>query len=316
MLTIEITGIKLENPLILAAGILGSTGASLRRVARAGAGAVVTKSLGLVPREGYRNPCVVELEDGFINAVGLQNPSYRNFMDEIKIAREANVPIVASIFGGRPEEFAEIATAMSGDVDGFELNLSCPHAEGYGAEIGSDPMIVEEVTRSVKSATDLPVWVKLTPNVRDIATIGLAAERGGADAVVAINTLRAMAIDVESGYPILSNRFGGLSGAPIKPVAVRAVYELYQALEIPIIGVGGISSWEDAVEMMMAGASAVEIGSAVYRGLDIFKEISDGISRYLERKDMRLDEIVGIAHSEKPTKMPEPKHSIKRKVEK
>ena len=316
MLTIEITGIKLENPLILAAGILGSTGASLRRVARAGAGAVVTKSLGLVPREGYRNPCVVELEEGFINAVGLQNPSYRNFMGEIKIAREANVPIVASIFGGRPEEFAEIATAMSGDVDGFELNLSCPHAEGYGAEIGSDPMIVEEVTRSVKSATDLPVWVKLTPNVRDIATIGLAAERGGADAVVAINTLHAMAIDVESGHPILSNRFGGLSGAPIKPVAVRAVYELYQALEIPIIGVGGISSWEDAVEMMMAGASAVEIGSAVYRGLNIFKEIGDGISRYLERKDMRLDEIVGIAHSEKPTKMPESKHSIKRKVEK
>ena len=316
MLRIEITGIELENPLILAAGILGSTGASLRRVARAGAGAVVTKSLGLVPREGYRNPCVVELEDGFINAVGLQNPSYRNFMDEIEIAREANVPIVASIFGGRAEEFREIATAMSGDVDGFELNLSCPHAEGYGAEIGSDPTIVEEVTRSVKSATDLPVWVKLTPNVRDIATIGLAAERGGADAVVAINTLRAMAIDVESGHPILSNRFGGLSGAPIKPVAVRAVYELYQALKIPIIGVGGISSWEDAVEMMMAGASAVEIGSAVYRGLDIFKEIGDGISRYLERKDMRLDEIVGIAHSEKPTKMPEPKHSIKRKVEK
>ncbi|MHC1572823.1 MAG: dihydroorotate dehydrogenase [Methanosarcinales archaeon] len=312
----EITGIKLESPLILAAGILGSTGASLRRVACAGAGAVVTKSLGLVPREGYRNPCVVELEDGFINAVGLQNPSYRNFMDEIEITREANVPIVASIFGGRPEEFAEIATAMSGDVDGFELNLSCPHAEGYGAEIGSDPMIVEEVTRSVKSATDLPVWVKLTPNVRDIATIGLAAERGGADAVVAINTLRAMAIDVESGYPILSNRFGGLSGAPIKPVAVRAVYELYQALKIPIIGVGGISSWEDAVEMMMAGASAVEIGSAVYRGLNIFKEIGDGISRYLKRKDMRLGEIVGIAHSEKPTKMPESKHSIKRKVEK
>ena len=313
MLSVEITGIRLENPLILAAGILGSTGASLGRVARAGAGAVVTKSLGVVPRPGYRNPCIVQLDHGFINAVGLQNPSYKHFMDEIEIARKVGIssnfkesggfpdirsgtPIMASIFGGTPEEFEEIVTAMSGHVNGFELNLSCPHAEGYGAEIGGDTMIVEDVTRAVKNVTDLPLWVKLTPNVRDITTIGLAAQKGGADAVVAINTLRAMAIDVESGHPILSNRFGGLSGAPIKPVAVKAVYDLYKTLDIPIIGVGGISSWEDAVEMMMAGASAVEIGSAVYTGLELFEEICDGISKYLERKNMGLDEIVGIAH--------------------
>lgn len=296
MLTTSLTGITLDNPLILAAGILGSTGASLRRVAKSGAGAVVTKSLGTTPRRGHPNPSMLQLDGGFINALGLPNPSYHPFRDEIETAKQGGVPVIASIFGGMPEEFEEIASALSDCVDGFELNVSCPHAAGYGAEIGSSPVMVEEITRRVKKTTSLPVWVKLTPNVTDITDIGLAAERGGADAVVAINTLRAMVIDIETGYPILSNRFGGLSGSPIKPVAVKAVYDLYGALEIPVIGVGGIATWQDAVEMMMAGASALQIGSAVYTGLTVFRDISSGIATYLRQRDLVLEDIIGLAH--------------------
>ena len=141
----------------------------------------------------------------------------------------------------------------------------------------------------------MPVWVKLTPNTADILELGLAAQRGGADAVVAINTLKAMAIDIETGYPILGNRFGGLSGQAIRPVAVRCVYELANRLEIPVIGVGGVSSWEDAVEMIMAGASAVQVGTALLRGYGIFEEITTGLSRYLERKSMTLEELCGLS---------------------
>ncbi len=286
-------GLKLENPLMLAAGILGTTGASMKRAVLAGAGAVVTKSIGLEPRDGHPGPTVVRLGVGLINAMGLPNPSYRAFQEEIDIAREGGVPVVVSIFGSGPDEFEEIASAL--DADGFELNLSCPHAEGYGSEIGCDPCNVEEITKAVKRSVAVPVWVKLTPNVTDIKILGLAAQRGGADAVVAINTLKAMAIDVESGYPILGNVIGGLSGPAIKPVALRCVYELSGVLEIPIIGVGGVSCWQDAVEMIMAGASGVQIGTALLGGLDTFRDIADGISRFLDRKGKRLDDIRGIA---------------------
>ncbi len=286
-------GLKLENPLMLAAGILGTTGASMKRAALAGAGAVVTKSIGLEPRDGHPGPTVVRLGVGLINAMGLPNPSYRAFQEEIDIAREGGVPVVVSIFGSGPDEFEEIASAL--DADGFELNLSCPHAEGYGSEIGCDPCNVEDITKAVKRSVAVPVWVKLTPNVTDIKILGLAAQRGGADAVVAINTLKAMAIDVESGYPILGNVIGGLSGPAIKPVALRCIYELSGVLEIPIIGVGGVSCWQDAVEMIMAGASGVQIGTALLGGLDIFRDIADGISRFLDRKGKRLEDIRGIA---------------------
>lgn len=289
----DVGGLRLENPLILAAGILGTTGASMRRVALAGAGAVVTKSVGLEPRNGHPGPTVVRLGVGLINAMGLPNPSYRAFQDEIDIAREGGVPVVASIFGSCPEEFAEIASAL--DVDGFELNLSCPHAGGYGMEIGCDPANVEEIARAVRRAVNVPVWVKLTPNVTDIRVLGIAAQRGGANAVVAINTLKAMAIDVESGYPILGNVIGGLSGPAIKPVALRCVYELSGVLEIPVIGVGGVSCWQDAVEMIMAGAAGVQIGTALMGGLEVIRDITSEIIRFLDRKGWSLEEIRGIA---------------------
>lgn len=295
-----LTGLKLKNPTILAAGVLGTTGASLCRIAReGGAGAVVTKSIGPTPKTGHSNPSMVKLDCGFLNAMGLPNPSYPGFLQELEIAKkESGVPVIASIFGGTAVEFTEVAEGLlPAKPDAFELNVSCPHAEGYGAAVGSNPCLVEAITAAVKDVSDVPVWVKLTPNVSDITCIGTAAESGGADAVVAINTVKGMAIDIESGYPVLGNRSGGLSGKAVKPVAVKCVYDLYTALEIPIIGVGGVSSWQDAVEMMMAGASAVQVGSAVYDRVDIFSEISTGIETFLQRKGYTdVNKLIGLSH--------------------
>ena len=296
-LSIQLTGLELENPTILAAGILGTTGASLKRIAEKGAGAVVTKSIGFEPKEGHPNPTMLKLDCGFLNAMGLPNPSFKDFSEELSVASEGEVPVIASVFGANPEEFAEIILGLDGaGASAYELNVSCPHASGYGTVVGTDPVLVEEITRAAKQTTDVPVWVKLTPNVTDIVEIGEAASRGGADAVVAINTVRGMAIDIHSGYPILGNLYGGLSGPAVRPVAVKCVYDLYKALDIPVIGVGGIGSWQDAVEMMMAGASAVQVGSAVYDNVNIFSEITSGLSAYLKANNHSLDDIIGLAH--------------------
>ncbi len=294
-LSIQLTGLELKNPIILAAGILGTTGASLKRMAGEGAGAVVTKSIGSEAKEGHPNPTMFKLDCGFLNAMGLPNPSYRDFREELSVAGEGGIPVIASVFGAHPDEFAEIIDGLEG-ASAYELNVSCPHAIGYGTVVGTDPVLVEEITRTAKQTTDAPVWVKLTPNVTDILEIGKAASRGGADAVVAINTVRGMAIDIHSGYPILGNLYGGLSGPAVRPVAVKCVYDLYKALDIPVIGVGGIGSWQDAVEMMMAGASAVQVGSAVYDNVNIFSEITSGLSAYLKANDYCLHDITGLAH--------------------
>ncbi len=279
---------------MLAAGIMGTTGGSLKRIAESGAGAVVTKSIGLLPKSGHSNPSMVEVDCGYLNAMGLPNPSYKNFQGEIDIAKKSGVPVIASIFGGCSLDFSEIAGALRADA--FELNVSCPHAHALGAELGKDPELVEDITRTVKRVADVPVWVKLTPNVTNIKDIGLAAQRGGADAVVAINTVRGMAIDIESGYPILGNKFGGLSGRAIKPVAIKCVYDLYEALDIPVIGVGGIREASDVIEFIMAGAQAVEIGSAVGNNINIFNDISSCMQEFLEEKEWTLEDIHGMAH--------------------
>jgi len=287
---VTIGGVDLENHLLLAAGVLGTTGASLSRMLTLGAGGVVTKSIGPVPKDGHAGPCLVVLEDGLLNAMGLPNPS-KEFVDEL--AALAKRPVIASIFGGTPEEFATVAGWFSGKVAGFELNLSCPHAEGYGAAIGTDPALVEACTRAV-SKTGAPTWVKLTPNVTDITVIGKAAERGGASAIVAINTVKAMRISTAMRRPVLGNRFGGLSGRAVFPVAVRCVYELYDAVKVPIIGCGGIASADNVVEMMMAGARAVEIGSAVQADATVFEKIRGDL---YAKDGLEPDKIVGCAHA-------------------
>ncbi len=300
---ITITGIKMDNPTILAAGVMGTTGSSMVRIAENGAGAVVTKSIGIYPKEGHPNPTMIELgSGGFLNAMGLPNPSYKNFISEIdKVHNKTETPVIASIFAGTPEDFVDVAMGLEpARPSAFELNVSCPHAEGYGSLIGCDPLAVEKVTEAVCDTVNVPVWVKLTPNVTDIVSIGKAAENAGADAVVAINTVKGMAIDINSGYPILGNRFGGLSGQPIKPIAVKCVYDLYSSLEIPVIGAGGISCWQDAVEIMMAGASGVQIGSAVFERIDVFNSIASGIDQFIEENSYSgIEDIIGIAHEMK-----------------
>jgi dihydroorotate dehydrogenase (NAD+) catalytic subunit len=282
-------GVKIDNHLILAAGVLGTTGASLARVLSSGAGAVVTKSIGPFPHEGHHGPCFCEINGGLINAMGLPNPS-KDFLQELDLLD--GKPVIASVFGGNPSEFREVASWFKGRVSGIELNLSCPHAEGYGAAIGSSPDMVEACTKAVKSL-GMPVWVKLTPNVTDITECGIAAERGGADGIVAINTVKAMRISTDLKRPVLGNRFGGLSGPAIFPIAVRCVYELYEACSIPVIGCGGVSSAHDVVEMMMAGASAVQVGSAVIHDRDIFSSIRDTL---YATDGISPDRIVGCAH--------------------
>ncbi|MDO8841446.1 dihydroorotate dehydrogenase [Methanocalculus sp.] len=288
--SVTVGGVNLENHLILAAGVLGTTGASLARMLRLGAGGVVTKSIGPQPKSGHAGPCLIPLEGGLLNAMGLPNPS-RDFVNELTPLKDR--PVIVSIFGGMPEEFREVASWFEGIAAGYELNLSCPHAEGYGASIGSDPGVVRACTEEV-AAFGLPTWVKLTPNVTDIGVIGRAAEEGGATAIVAVNTVRAMRISINLRRPVLGNRFGGLSGKMIFPIALRCVYDLYDACSIPIIGCGGISSAEDVIEMMMAGASAVQIGSAVCDDIGIFERIGEAL--YAD-DGSPAGEIVGCAHA-------------------
>ena len=294
-LSVELAGLKLRNPVMLAAGILGLSAGTLERAYEAGAGAVVTKSIGLEPRPGFRTPILVELEIGLLNAVGLSNPGVGYFVREIRALREDGVPVVASVFGFSPEEYAEVASRLveAGAV-AVELNCSCPHVSGV-REIGSRPELVGDVVEAVRGAVDVPVFVKLSPNVTDITEVGLAAQEAGADGVVAVNTVRALAIDVELRRPLLSAGFGGLSGPAIKPIALRAVCELHGALDIPIVGCGGIMGWRDAVEFILAGASAVQIGSAIYyRGLGVFRSITDGLGAYMERMGYsRVADMVG-----------------------
>jgi len=300
-LAIEIAGLKLRNPTMLAAGILGLSGASLREVIENGAGAVVTKSVGLKPRDGYPNPAVVQVSCGLINAMGLPNPGVQDFVEEIREVKQfrVDVPVILSVYGFSAEEFAKVArVAEKAGADALELNVSCPHVEKTGSEIGQSPSLVAEVVEKVRAVVKKPVILKLTPNVADVAEIAKVGVEAGADAITAINTLRAMAIDVETAQPVLANKIGGLSGPAIKPVAVRCVYEIYEAVDVPIIGCGGITTWRDAVEFMLAGASAVQIGTAIAsKGLGVFKSVTRGIDSYLRRKGFgSVKEIVGLSH--------------------
>jgi dihydroorotate dehydrogenase (NAD+) catalytic subunit len=297
-LSVEFAGIKLPNPTILASGILGVSGEIMVRAGRAGAGAVVSKSFNRKGREGYRNPSFIEVPGGYLNALGIPNPGMDEMRDEIATVVKSGVIVFASVFGFDAEEFAEAAAmGEKGGATAVELNVSCPHVKEVGVEIGQRPRVVAEVTRTVKSRVRIPVLVKLSPNVTDITEVAKAAEEAGADAITATNTALGMAVDVESGHAILGGVFGGLSGTALHPIAVRAVYQIRQAVKIPVIGVGGIQDWRGAVEMMMAGASAVQIGSTVTtKGLDVFREVSDGISKFLERSGRSsIREIVGTA---------------------
>ena len=284
MLEVKIANLKLKNPTILASGIMGESSGSLIRVAKSGAGALVTKSIGSDARIGYPNPTVVELECGILNSMGLPNPGIEEFGKEIEDIKDIDIPIIGSIFGKDEGEFSMLAKRMEEyGLNALELNLSCPHAKGYGLEIGGDPDLVKSITREVKRNVSIPVFPKISANVRDVVEIGKAVEEGGADGIVAINSVKAMKIDLSTKKPILHNKFGGYSGRGIKPIGVRCVYELASELSIPVIGVGGIETGKDAAEYILAGATAVEIGSAIfYRDVDVFRKVCQELEEWMK----------------------------------
>jgi len=295
----ELAGLRLRNPTMLASGFLDETGGSLVRVHRAGAGAVVTKSIGPEPREGYANPTVVEIDGGLLNAVGLPNPGIEAFVPELEEALAAKALVIGSVYGKDAAEYALVAGRMAeAGAAAIEMNLSCPHAKGLGTEIAQSEEAVREFTRAVKDAVDVPVFPKLSPNVADIASFAVAAERGGADGIVAINTVKAMSIAPELRMPVLANRYGGLSGPAIRPIGVRAVYDIYEKVDIPVIGVGGVDSGHAALEYIMAGARAVQIGTAlVDQGLGVFERVTKEMGFLLEDIGFKgVAEAVGVAH--------------------
>ncbi|MDE1728223.1 dihydroorotate dehydrogenase [Candidatus Nitrosotalea okcheonensis] len=288
--------IVLERPTMLASGILGISLDVFGRLYKEGAGALVTKSLSREPWDGYPNPTVVGLQHGYLNAVGLSNPGASYFAK--MLSSNQDVPIIISLVGSIPEDFTFMIKQFENvKILGYELNLSCPHVEKVGLEVGDDPELVHTIVKSVKKESKVPVLAKVGLGSSDyLETVQTACE-SGIDGITAINTLRAMAIDVETARPILSHKIGGLSGPPIKPVAVRCVYEISSKFDIPIIGCGGISSWEDAVEFLLAGSRAIQVGSAVgEKWTGVFSEINNGISKYMEKKNFKkLSEMVGLA---------------------
>lgn len=298
-LKVQLDNIELRNPLILASGILGTNSHLLLSAHRAGAGAVVTKSIGTSPRDGHDNPTVFELPFGLLNSMGLPNPGIDEFETEMTSLKGSGAIVIGSVFGSNPAEYSVLCTRMEqSGAAAVELNLSCPHAHGLGAEIGSDPSSVAEITAAAASSVKIPVFAKLTPNTSDICALGKAAEKGGAAAVVAINSLKAMAIDPILRKPVMGNKIGGLSGTAIKPIGIRCVFELHEALEIPIIGAGGISSGMDVAEYVMAGANAVEIGTVVKdEGFGVFSRIAAELNDFMKREGFKtVEEMRGIAH--------------------
>lgn len=292
----EICGLKLRNPLLLSSGILDITADLMNHIIKNGAGGVITKGISLKSREGHKNPTVIATKHYILNAMGLCNPGVEEFKKELE---NVNAPVIANIFGNS-YELVTIAKLLEDKVNAFELNVSCPNVQGekIGQVIGQDPDLVKKITRKVKSAVNIPVFVKLTPNVNDIRDIAKAAKQAGADGISAINTLSGMLINIEAKKPILANCFGGVSGPAIKPIAIASVYKIYEEVDIPIIGVGGLTTGKDVIEMLMAGASAVAIGSAIYyRGINVFQKILNEIQDWMkENKFSSIQELIGIAH--------------------
>lgn len=296
-LVTSIGKIRLERPVMLASGILGISLDVFNRLYRSGAGAVVSKSLSTEPWDGYPNPTIFSVNGGgWINAVGLSNPGAPNFAKMIESNKD--VPIIISLVGSIPEDFEMMVKQFKNcKVTAYELNLSCPHVAKVGLEVGDDPELVKKIVSTIKNSTDIPVIAKVGLGTTHYLNTVNAAIDSGIDAITAINTIRAIAIDVETQRPILSNKFGGLSGTPIKPIALRCVYEISSKYNIPIIGCGGISTWEDAVEFILAGSSAIQLGSAIGDNwMHVFNDINQGIIQYMKRKGYsKIDEMIGLA---------------------
>lgn len=297
-LSVDIDEITLRNPTMLASGILGISQSIFERLYDENIGGIVTKSISVEPMKGYPNPTIIPLSGGsYLNAVGLSNPGVNAFSEEL--SQNKNIPIFISLVGSSEKDFAKMIKVFDSlNIIGYEINLSCPHVSKMGMEVGDDPEAVSKIVSTARKNTKKPISVKVGVGSVDVIELARTAIDAGANIITAINTLRAMSIDVETMMPILSNRIGGLSGTAIKPIGIRCVYEISKNLKVPVIGCGGISTWQDVVEYMLAGASAVQIGSVLgSAGPRIFNSITKDLKKYIERKGiMKISEIVGIAH--------------------
>lgn len=297
-LSVKLDKIHLRNPTMLASGILGISQSIFERLYHENIGAIVTKSISVRPMKGYPNPTVIPLGGGsYLNAVGLSNPGVDAFSREL--SDNKIIPIFISLVGSSEKEFSKMVKAFDAlNILGYEINLSCPHVSKMGMEVGDDPEAVNKIVKTVRMNTNKPISVKVGVGSIDVVELARVAVDAGVDIITAINTLRAMSIDIETMMPILSNRIGGLSGNAIKPIGIRCVYEISKKLEVPVIGCGGVSSWKDVVEYMIAGASAVQIGSVLgSSGPRIFNQITAGLKKYVEKKQLKnIGETIGISH--------------------
>lgn len=298
-LAVDLAGVELKNPVMTCSGTFGSGMEYTDYLDLNRLGAVVTKGVANVPWPGNDTPRVTETCGGMMNAVGLQNPGIEVYCQrEIPFLQRFDTRVIVNVCGHSEQEFLEVVERLQDEpVDMLEMNISCPNAKGAGVAFGTNPRMVEHITSVVKKEARQPVIMKLSPNVTDIAEIARAAEAGGADVVSLINTITAMKIDIHRRRFVLANKTGGLSGPAIKPVAVRMVYQAAQAVKIPVIGMGGIVTGEDAVEFILAGATAVAVGTANFIRPDAAVQVVEGIEAYMDRygvKDVR--ELIGAVH--------------------
>jgi dihydroorotate dehydrogenase (NAD+) catalytic subunit len=303
-LSTNLCGVRLPNPTVLASGILGLSHEVMARVARSGAGAVTTKSCSLRPRAGHHNPVVLDWGPGLINAVGLSNPGVEVMVEEIRDAKEhlapLGVPVIASIFADTIYDFGTVARFIAeAKPDLIEINISCPNVDAdYLQMFAADPYVAAQVTHRVKMNTDIPVLIKLSPNVTDLVEIAEAVVEAGADGITAINTVGpGIVLDIETCRPVLAHGTGGLSGPAIRPITVRCVRDICRAVDAPVLAVGGVTSGRDAVEMLLVGASAVGIGTAVATcGIEVFRKVCDEVEEHMQSHGYSsLDELRGKA---------------------
>ncbi len=300
-LTVKLAGLTLTNPTILASGILGTCTALLKRCAENGAGAVTIKSISTEPRDGHSNPTVLAFDAGMINAVGYSNLGAKAAAEQFADIATVGAPVIASVIGTTPDDFVRVLETLALlPFAAVELPLSCPHTPGYGLLAGQGtPEATAAITAAVKKATKLPVFVKVSPSISQLGDVCKAAADAGADAISAVNSMGpGMIISAEARKPVLAFGVGGVTGPALRPIALRCVYDIYKAVKIPIIGIGGISTGRHAIEMIMAGATAVGIGSGVYyEGVGIFRKVCDEMSRWMAENGVKsVAEIVGAVH--------------------
>lgn len=296
-LSVNIAGVELKNPVMPASGTFGSGLEYSDFVHLGELGAVVTKGVSNVPWIGNDTPRIAETKSGMLNAVGLQNPGIDLFLErDIPYLKKYDTKIIVNVCGKTTEEYCEVVERLSdAPVDLLEINISCPNVKAGGIAFGQDPECAMAITQEVKKYAKQPVIMKLSPNVTDITEMAKAVEAGGADAISLINTLTGMKIDVHRQKFVLANRTGGLSGPAIKPVAVRMVYQVFRAVDVPIIGMGGIASAEDALEFILAGATAVAVGTANFHNPAIMPEIIQGLVTYMKKyKISDIQDLIGV----------------------